>query len=111
MEKMTEDPSLLQKGINLSKYTWQLMNYIQQNPQSSLTVSDKVYKERISICRSCDKFKEIENECKECGCYIPAKARIILDSCPIDKWGMDQSDWESRFASIKEGIDNSIESE
>ena len=26
-----------------------------------------------------DKYDELENRCKECGCFVPAKAKIILD--------------------------------
>ncbi len=106
---MTEEPSLLKKGINLSQYTWQLMKYINDNPGRSLMASESVFDQRLSICKSCDKYKESKQECLECGCFVPAKARMILDACPLDKWGMDQSDWESRFDEITEGIDNELE--
>ncbi len=107
---MTEELSLAQKGINLSKYTWELMNHVAKHPDK-LMVSDKVYEERILVCKSCDKFKEVKNECAECGCYIPAKAKVFLDSCPLNKWTEDRSDWEERFTDIQKAIDNSTKIE
>jgi len=37
---------------------------------------------RIEICAKCD--KNINNFCKDCGCWIPAKARSLDEKC--DKW-------------------------
>ena len=61
---MTEEkkyPSLPQQGKNLAKFTWDLLNYITQNEEKVLFVKDEVYKERVTICRSCDKYDELEN--------------------------------------------------
>ena len=41
----------------------------------------------------------------------PQKAKIILDSCPLNKWTIDQSDWEERFEAIQKGLDNDSKSE
>ena len=107
---MTEEPSLVQKGVNLSKFAWDLMSYMNgsqgQIGFTHLMSSDEVFNERISICKSCDKYKKSKQECLECGCFIPAKAKIILDSCPLNKWTVDQSDWEERFTAIQNGLDN-----
>ena len=105
-------PSLIQQGKNLAGFTWELLNYITKNEDKVLFVSDEVYKERVSICRSCDKYDELENRCMECGCYVPTKAKIILDSCPLDKWGVDSSNWEEKFANIEKdmGLDKTQES-
>ena len=103
---MTEEPSLLQKGINLSQYTWELLKYINDNPGKSLFVSDDVFDQRIEICRECPKFVKDNFMCLECGCPLQQKARMILDACPLEKWDIDKSDWDTRFDRIKEGIDN-----
>lgn len=113
---MTEEkkyPSLPQQGKNLAKFTWDLLNYITQNEEKVLFVSDEVYKERVTICRSCEKYDELENRCVECGCYIPGKAKIIIDSCPLDKWGVDSSGWEEKFTDIEKdmGLDKTQESQ
>ena len=75
-----QSPNLVEKGKNLAKFSWQLINYIQNNYEKALVVDDEEYKERIMLCRDCDKFREVQNECAECGCYLPAKARIVLAS-------------------------------
>ena len=108
---MKEKPSLLQKGVNLSQYTWELIKYIKDNPGKALTVSDTVYDQRIEICKGCQYFVADDFSCIECGCPLQRKARMILDACPIGKWSIDDSDWEERFVKIKEGIDNEIEQE
>ena len=106
---MTEEPSLLKKGINLSQYTWELMKYVTENPGKTLMVSDSVFDQRIEICRECEAFDVRKFQCNECGCPLSQKARMILDACPLDKWDIDDSDWETRFNDIKEGIDNELE--
>ena len=107
-----EYPSLAQQGKNLAGFTWELVNYITNNHQKVLFASDDLYKERMTICRGCDKYDELENRCIECGCYLATKARIIIDSCPLKKWEADSSDWEERFSNIQSdmGLDNTPES-
>ena len=58
-----QSPNLVEKGKNLAKFSWQLINYIQNNYEKALVVTDEEYKERIMVCRDCDKFKEVQNEC------------------------------------------------
>jgi len=110
MSDEKEYPSLGEKAKNLANFSWELVQYITQNRDAVLFVSDEVYKERVEICKTCDKFAEFENMCTECGCYIPAKAKIILDSCPLAKWSADKDAWESKFNKIAEDIDKSSES-
>ena len=50
------------------------------------TVDESVKQERLAICNSCDMFVEKIQMCKECGCYMPAKAMFASISCPISKW-------------------------
>ena len=102
-----QSPNLVEKGKNLAKFSWQLINYIQNNYEKALIVTDEEYKERIMICRDCDKFREVQNECAECGCYLPAKARIVLDSFPLGKWKMKDEEWftKEKFIDIMEDMD------
>lgn len=113
MSEEKKYPSLFQQGKNLAGFAWELLNYIENNQHKVLVVSDEVYRERIMTCKSCDMYDELENRCKECGCYVPGKAKIILDSCPLDKWGVDNSDWEEKFSEIEKnmGLDNTSESQ
>lgn len=106
-------PSLIQQGKNLANFSWDLLNYIIKNEEKTLFVSDEIYQERYLICKSCDKYDEMENRCTDCGCYVPAKARAILDSCPLGKWSADEKGWEEKFSSIQTdlGLTNPPESD
>jgi len=106
MSDELQSPSLAEKGKNLAKFSWQLINYIHNNHDKVLYVEDELYKERMMTCRSCDKYREVQNECAECGCYIPAKARIVLDSCPLNKWKVKDDDWEEKFSNMMEDMDS-----
>ena len=109
MSEEKEYPSLVEQGKNLAKFSWDLINYIHKNQGSSLMVSDETYKERISTCKGCAMYDDLESRCRECGCFVPAKAKIILDSCPLNKWGADTSGWEEKFSSMMEEIDKKQE--
>lgn len=101
MEEKNQYPSFLQQGKNLASFSWDLINHILHDENKTLFVSDEVYQERYSICKSCDKFDATQERCTECGCYIPGKAQIILDSCPLQKWSADYKTWEEKFPAIE----------
>ena len=43
---------------------------------------------RVRICQQCEKNYWIGRTlwCSICKCYIPAKARVEKEKCPLDKW-------------------------
>jgi hypothetical protein len=41
---------------------------------------------RLDICMSCDRLFKKTVQCKECGCYMPAKTQLPHASCPLGKW-------------------------
>ncbi len=43
---------------------------------------------RVRICQKCDKRYWIGRAlwCKLCKCFVPAKARVPDEKCPINKW-------------------------
>ena len=45
---------------------------------------ERIATERAKVCAEC-RFNK-NSICKECGCYIPAKARSIVEECPLSKW-------------------------
>lgn len=54
-----------------------------------------MYKERIEICKGCDKFTSYLNklyQCSECLCVLNIKARMANQKCPLDKWGKQDVD-------------------
>ena len=42
--------------------------------------------ERLMICKDCPRLFKPTWSCKECGCFMKAKARIESQSCPLGKW-------------------------
>lgn len=97
-------PPLFQQGKNLANFAWDLVNYMHQNKDGVLFASEDVVKERLKICAQCDKFEKSESRCIECGCYIPVKVKLILDSCPLDKWTADHTTWEEKFEKFTEDL-------
>jgi hypothetical protein len=39
---------------------------------------------RLAICESCENYKE--ERCVLCGCFMKAKAKVLVASCPSAKW-------------------------
>lgn len=39
---------------------------------------------RVKICSDC--ASNNNSFCRQCGCWIPAKARSMDEGCPINKW-------------------------
>ena len=85
-----------------SIFTWELIKYLAYNYDTIITASDEIYKQRVEICKSCDKFDDIEKVCMACGCPIGPKTRAITESCPLGKWQPYKEDWETRSQPIKE---------
>jgi hypothetical protein len=42
--------------------------------------------ERYSICLECPLFNQTTKTCSECGCFMAAKTKLQLASCPVGKW-------------------------
>jgi len=102
MSEEIKYPSLFEQGKNLAKYSWDLIKHIHQNQIEYLIVPDHILEERMEICKGCDKFDALQKRCSECGCYIPAKARVSVDGCPLNKWTMMSPEWwEEKFANIQ----------
>jgi len=62
-----------------------------------LFVSAQIRSDRLAVCRDCEHYVEKTASCgplvKEaltdsplCGCFMPAKARFKVSSCPLGKW-------------------------
>jgi hypothetical protein len=110
MTEQNQGPSFLQKAKNFANFSWEIVNYINQKGPDSLTVPDDVYERRLSICQECKRYDSNKKQCLECGCYIPAKAKIILDSCPLDKWTADRDSWDLKLEEISKKLDSTSES-
>ena len=47
-------------------------------------VHDAQYRQRLEICRECD--RRTGKRCTACGCWINVKARGRAFSCPLGRW-------------------------
>ena len=104
-DQKKEYPSLFQQAQNLSKFGWDMMQYIMKNEEKLLFVSDEVFRERLTICRGCDRFDDLQMRCMECGCFLNQKARMVLDGCPLNKWTANQEEWEAKFDEMVKDMD------
>lgn len=51
---------------------------------SSEKIDDQSYRNRLDICKTCDKL--LNGTCLECGCYVEIRAVLINATCPsMDK--------------------------
>lgn len=51
-----------------------------------ILVSTEIEKTRIEVCNSCEHLFNLTRNCKKCGCFVDAKAKIKGQHCPINKW-------------------------
>ena len=49
-------------------------------------VHNKVYEDRITICKSCIYYFKPTGTCKDCGCFMKTKARLAPMGCSQKKW-------------------------
>jgi hypothetical protein len=49
-------------------------------------VPNKVYEERLEICRECVYYFKPTGTCKDCGCFMKLKARLAPMECGQKKW-------------------------
>lgn len=55
------------------------------NPNSPKSDSSLI-ETRLKICDGCDKYIQLTKQCRECGCIMPLKTRLVNASCPLGKW-------------------------
>lgn len=49
-------------------------------------VSDEIAEERMGICNNCPELLKITKQCKQCGCVMPAKTKLLEATCPLGNW-------------------------
>lgn len=50
------------------------------------TVSNQVKQQRLAVCAACSDYISRVKICRQCGCYMPAKALFADIECPQQKW-------------------------
>jgi hypothetical protein len=48
------------------------------------TVTKEQYEERMNMCGSCEHLEKAT--CGVCKCYLPVKAKMRSQNCPLNKW-------------------------
>lgn len=49
---------------------------------SSVKADEKIYKQRLSICKKCEKLQN--GVCLKCGCYVEMRAAVKNNRCPSE---------------------------
>ena len=49
-------------------------------------VPNKVYEDRMAICKECTYYFKLTGSCKVCKCFMKIKARIAPMECPKKYW-------------------------
>lgn len=68
---------LLQAGEDVTYE--EIQKYI-SSIDKNLTVSDNIYRKRLSYCSQCDNL--ISGMCLKCGCYVEVRAKLKKSDCP-----------------------------
>lgn len=75
------------KKPNIIKKAWNLSNSIIQYAKSGFdNTSKEKYKERLTLCNSCELLNKEKGTCTICGCVMSVKAKWDVESCPEKKW-------------------------
>jgi hypothetical protein len=81
-EKVKQE--LLQKLKGLSETMTDSIGQIAKG--KPVFVESAVQSSRLAICNACPEFIKSTSQCKKCGCFMSAKTRLKVASCPIGKW-------------------------
>jgi len=51
-------------------------------PRASVGVASA----RLEICLECPELIKVTKQCKQCGCVMPGKVKLLGAICPLNKW-------------------------
>jgi hypothetical protein len=49
-------------------------------------VDAELAEKRYNICLSCPELIKLTKQCKKCGCFMFAKTKLEIATCPLGKW-------------------------
>jgi len=55
------------------------------NPNTEYAPED-LAESRYEICKACPELIKLTKTCKQCGCFMAAKTKLLLATCPLQKW-------------------------
>lgn len=76
-------PNILRKVVSFTRAA------IRHAADGLRRTTESEYMDRISVCRTCDKFSGTDQKpgCSKCGCSLRVKLRWRTEACPLGKWG------------------------
>jgi hypothetical protein len=63
-----------------------LKQRLQGLKDAAAPLSEEERNVRYDICKSCEHFVSLTNQCTECGCFMAAKTYLPFAECPVGKW-------------------------
>jgi hypothetical protein len=55
------------------------------NPNTEFA-DDEKQSTRMTICRNCPEYVKLTSQCKQCGCVMKLKTKLLYASCPLGHW-------------------------
>lgn len=81
---MTDKLENIKQVIQNNKYS--LVSPLDLVNPNTEWAEESLSNERYSICKSCPELIKLTKQCKKCGCFMPAKTKLQLATCPLSKW-------------------------
>lgn len=44
------------------------------------------WKQRLEICKNCERISKNKKQCLECGCVVYWKTKFSFETCMLNKW-------------------------
>lgn len=63
-----------------------LKQRLQALKDTAALLSEEERNVRYNICKSCENFVSLTNQCTRCGCIMAAKTYLPFAECPVGKW-------------------------
>lgn len=82
MENRVCRKCLIRDMVEYEEYQ-NMFEYI-RNISDDIKSSQKLYEERMEICKECDML--LSGMCRKCGCFVEMRAAVEKNYCPGKKW-------------------------
>lgn len=64
---------------NISSQPWHVLD-------THMHVEKDVSDSRYAICKTCPELIQATKQCKQCGCFMAIKTKLVNAKCPLNKW-------------------------
>lgn len=65
--------------------------------------SKELAEQRYSECLKCDRLIHLTKQCKECGCFMALKTKLLRAQCPLERWTNDPFADDS-YKKLRDGL-------